>query len=210
MAIFQPSAFFAGNWRPEGLPGTNHGIEIQQTLPDDPIGTNPCFVSLFDPASNTAFYSAYKVTPQQAAGLGTFGRDDINKNWRQPPGVAGVNQAYYEAINTDRAPLSKGHMNPLGINTFDKRFMRATFTLTNAVPQYQTSNNEDWQEFETRISNYAKTCGSNTRRGTLYLLTGKSGYGLTTDEELSWRCNTCHPSCRVDSGLLCVARIKTN
>ena len=94
-------------------------------------------------------------------------------------GGVGVNQAYYEAITKDGAPLSKGHMNPLGINTFDKRFMKATFTLTNAVPQYQTSNSGPWQMFETRIRNYAKTCGN--RRGTLYLLTGKSGYGLTTD-----------------------------
>lgn len=97
-------------------------------------------------------------------------------------GVAGVNNAYYEAMNTDREPLSRGHMNPLGINTFDKRFMTATLTLTNAVPQYQTSNGGPWQMFETRIRKYAHdTCGSNTRRGTLYLLTGKSNYGLTID-----------------------------
>ena len=93
-------------------------------------------------------------------------------------GVAGVNNAYYTAINTDAQPLSKGHMNPLGINTFDKSFMKATFTLTNAVPQFETSNSGPWQTFETRIRNYAQnTCGS--RGGTLYLLTGKSNYGLT-------------------------------
>lgn len=85
-----PPPFFAGNTRPEGLPGTNRGIEIQQTLPNDLPGTNPCFVSLFDPASNTAFYSAYKVTPQQAADLGKFNRNDINtrmRSWRDPPGM---------------------------------------------------------------------------------------------------------------------------
>lgn len=80
--------FFAGNRRPEGLPGTVRGREIQQTLTGDPPGTPPYFVSLFDPTENTPFYSAYKVTPTQAANLGTFGRDAINtKNWRNPPGM---------------------------------------------------------------------------------------------------------------------------
>lgn len=93
-------------------------------------------------------------------------------------GVAGVNDAYYEAINTDAQPLSKGHMNPLGINTFDKSFMKATFTLTNAVPQFETSNSGPWQTFETKIRNYTQnSCGP--QGGTLYLLTGKSSYGLT-------------------------------
>ena len=86
-------------------------------------------------------------------------------------------QAYNTAINADAQPLSKGHMNSLGINTFDKSFMKATFTLSNAVPQFETSNNGPWQTFETRIRNYAQnTCGP--RGGTLYLLTGKSKYGL--------------------------------
>ena len=68
-------------------------------------------------------------------------------------------------------------MNPSALNTFDKAFMKATFTLSNAVPQFQTSNSGPWQVFETRIRNYAKnTCGP--RGGTLYLLTGKSDYGV--------------------------------
>ena len=68
-------------------------------------------------------------------------------------------------------------MNPAGINTFDKSFMSATYTLTNAAPQFEASNNGPWSEFENRIKNYAKT----TCRGTLYLLTGTSDYGLATD-----------------------------
>ena len=68
-------------------------------------------------------------------------------------------------------------MNPLTLNTFDKRFMEATFTLSNAVPQFETSNSGPWRTFETRIRNYAKNrCGP--QGGTLYLLTGKSDYGV--------------------------------
>lgn len=90
-----------------------------------------------------------------------------------------MDAAYREAINTDRQPLSRGHMNPSGINSFDQNFMEATFTLTNAAPQFETSNSGPWQMFEVRISKYAKsTCGSGNRGGTLYLLTGTSNFGL--------------------------------
>ena len=93
-------------------------------------------------------------------------------------GVPGLDNAYSTAImETIVSPLSRGHMNPLALNTFDKRFMKATFTLSNAIPQFETSNSGPWQTFETRIRNYAKNrCGP--QGGTLYLLTGKSDYGV--------------------------------
>ena len=71
-------------------------------------------------------------------------------------------------------------MNPAGINSFDLNYMRATFTLTNAVPQFKASNSGPWQEFETKIRDYAKDiCGP--RGGTLYLLTGRSQNGIIPD-----------------------------
>ena len=92
--------------------------------------------------------------------------------------VPGLDNAYSTAIaDTTLSPLSRGHMNPLALNTFHRSFMKATFTLSNAVPQFERSNSGPWQEFETRIRNYAKnTCGP--QGGTLYLLTGKSDYGV--------------------------------
>ena len=72
-------------------------------------------------------------------------------------------------------------MNPMGINTFDKNFMRATFTLTNAAPQFETSNKFDWENFETRIRTYAKSICGRIHGGTIYLLTGTSDYGLIPD-----------------------------
>jgi len=171
--------FFAGNKRPTGLPRiATRGREIQQKLPNDPANTPPYFVSCFDPDENTAFYSAYKVTPEQAKDLGKFSRNSIKVNSWRTPGVPALDNAYSTAItDTSGSPLSRGHMNPLTLNTFDKSFMKATFTLSNAVPQFETSNSGPWQAFETRIRNYAKnTCGP--QGGTLYLLTGKSNYGV--------------------------------
>ena len=71
-------------------------------------------------------------------------------------------------------------MNPSAINSFNKDFMTATFTLTNAVPQFKASNCGPWQEFETKIVDYAKDiCGPSG--GTLYLLTGRSENGIIPD-----------------------------
>ena len=80
------SQFFAGKKRPKGLPRTaKRGKEIPQKLPNDPAKKPPYFVSYFDPDGNTAFYSAYKITPQQATDLGKFRLNDINvNNWRNP------------------------------------------------------------------------------------------------------------------------------
>ena len=69
-------------------------------------------------------------------------------------------------------------MNPSGINSFGPN-EKATFTLAIAVPQFAASNNGPWEKFEKKIRDYAKiTRGSQTRRGTLYLLTGRSENGL--------------------------------
>ena len=94
-------------------------------------------------------------------------------------GVIGVDNAYKQAIRTDRE-ITRGHMNPSAINSFNKDFMTATFTLTNAVPQFKESNCGPWQEFETKIVDYAKDiCGPSG--GTLYLLTGRSENGIIPD-----------------------------
>ena len=93
-------------------------------------------------------------------------------------GVPGLDGAYGAAItDTVGSPLSRGHMNPVALNTFSIDFMKATYTYSNAVPQFKISNEKHWKWFEARIQNYAKNvCGASG--GTLYLLTGKSDYGV--------------------------------
>ena len=73
-------------------------------------------------------------------------------------------------------------MNPSAINSFNKDFMTATFTLTNVVPQFKASNCGPWQKFEKKIVDYAKDiCGPSG--GTLYLLTGRSENGIKPDPQ---------------------------
>ena len=72
-------------------------------------------------------------------------------------------------------------MNPSAINSFDRKFMVATYTLTNTVPQFAASNIV-LTEFESIVTGDAKNCGN--KGGTLYLLTGRSENGLVlTDPE---------------------------
>ena len=99
-------------------------------------------------------------------------------------GVSGLDKAYKKANEEAQIrykdQLTRGHMNPSGINSFSQTYMTNTFTLVNAVPQFEASNSGPWQVFEKKISNYAKTtCGGLTRKGTLYLLTGRSENGLS-------------------------------
>ena len=89
--------------------------------------------------------------------------------WLMIIGVRGVNDAYLLANAEAKRKfkgqqIARGHMNPRAINSFDTSFMKATFTFTNAVPQFTKSNSGPWQHFEKKIRNYAKTtCGSQTR-----------------------------------------------
>jgi len=141
-----------------------------------------------------------------------------------PTGVPGLDAAYRKAIKQE--PLSRGHMDPLAINSFNKSFMQVTYTLTDAVPQYVASNSGPRQTFEAKIRSYAKeSCGSRTRQGTLYLLTGTSEFSLTSYRKQETCAgfqrkailggdvtrrnddDTCCSSSRLDSWLLCVERI---
>ena len=92
-------------------------------------------------------------------------------------GVDGIYKELAKSLpQNSKDLLTRGHMNPMEINSFDKKYMRATFMLTNVVPQY-TKSNANWNIFEQQLSNYAKkVCGP--RGGTLYALTGPSSFGL--------------------------------
>lgn len=75
--------------------------------------------------------------------------------------------------------ITRGHLNPAALNSFNANFRRATFTLTNAAPMFEAMNKGAWAKYEERIRQYAKCpCGS-VHQGTLYLLTGTSNYGIT-------------------------------
>ena len=68
-------------------------------------------------------------------------------------GAPDVKKAYSEAILEQS--LSRGDLNPLGIDSFDMNYMKAPLTHTNSVPQFKGSNSGPWSLFESRIASYA-------------------------------------------------------
>ncbi|XP_044165489.1 uncharacterized protein LOC114965455 [Acropora millepora] len=167
---------------PENLPKSSlpTSIVVEQRLRR--TGNTVYFVTLFDKTRTIPLYSAYKVTPSQGKAIGTYTRRQGSSGWRTTPGATGVDNAYRAAIRICKAKtgspqLSRGHMNPSAINSFNKSYMKATYTLSNAVPQFQKFNSQQWGNQEAKIRNYAKnTCANGD--GTLYMLTGISDIGL--------------------------------
>ena len=86
--------------------------------------------------------------------------------------------ALYKGHGTGPLGIDKGHLNPCLINSYNVDYMAATFTYTNAIPQYGSgSNRASWKSFEAKIAKYTKeTCAKNG--GTMHLLTGTSKYRL--------------------------------
>ena len=83
-----------------------------------------------------------------------------------------MNRMYSE--NYKAYGITRGHMDPCVMNTFDLNYMEATFTLTNAVPQYEASN-KAWGHYEERLMQYAKnSCRLRPGGGILFALTGSS------------------------------------
>ena len=68
--------------------------------------------------------------------------------------------------------LAIGHMNPPYINSFDQKSMEATFRLSNAAPQYQTSHGGPWKRYEELLAAYATEVCAKLLKGTLYVYTG--------------------------------------
>lgn len=96
-------------------------------------------------------------------------------------------------------------MNPAGINTFDIHSLEATFTLTNVAPQYIASNSGQWEIFEAKIRRFAiQTCGSRSRNGTLYLLTGTSEYDMEGIIADNGNVNIFHSEVRLDEVKLAI------
>ena len=64
-------------------------------------------------------------------------------------------------------------MNPSYINTFLQARSDLTFHLSNAAPQYKTSNGGPWNRYEGLLADYAKKVCATKHGGTLYVYTGR-------------------------------------
>ncbi|KAK2547403.1 Endonuclease domain-containing 1 protein [Acropora cervicornis] len=142
--------YFAG----QVAPTVAFAKKDRQKVPKD------CFATYFDNNAGIAAYSAYTITASNAKLIGTYSRPGIS--WKTTPG-------------SSKPGIDKGHLNPSLINSYDEDYQIATFTYTNAVPQFKSHNRRSWENFEGKIANYVKRkCGK--AGGNMYLITGTSNY----------------------------------
>ena len=132
--------------------------------------TSPIYATLFDTFHRTPVYSANKVT--LAANKTVLPRPDRNVWNRVAVGLCKksipkfaidsnlefVNESTLslckglQAVNTDyydnKLDLDRGHLSPNHINSRNKVKQLATFTLTNAAPQFANFNRHSWRIYE--------------------------------------------------------------
>ena len=86
----------------------------------------------------------------------------------------------YSGLGTGPRGFDKGHLDPAHINSFNKDHVLATFTYSNAVPQYSHFNRGSWSSFENKIVHYVTTrcAAQHGPSAVMYLLTGTSKFRL--------------------------------
>lgn len=173
--------YFLHQSPPQGLLIDHPGAEVYicQSLPDNP--DSYFFATLFDDKAGIAILSAYTVNYEQARHMGKFPRGNVSNIWRTNPELTNQgNEKMYHGHGIGKEGFDKGHLNPAHINSFDKQHESATFTYSNAVPQYRHFNRGPWKSFESKIANYVtEQCpGKNRSSAVMYLMTGSSKFRL--------------------------------
>jgi len=172
--------YFLGKSPPEGL-DLSMFPEKRCICQKDAKG-NDYFATYFDEKAGIAAYSAYIIQASDAKWIGSHKRTDVS--WRTTPGInkQGSDDLY---LGSSTNNIDKGHLNPSLINSYDCNHQIATFTYTNAVPQFANHNRVSWKNFEGRIANYVKhECAP--KGGNMYLITGTSNYlRSTTGQQLT-------------------------
>lgn len=194
-SVFSPSQgpppecylkYFLHQSPPQGLLIDHPGAEVYvcQSVPKSP--DSYFFATLFDDKAGIAILSAYTVTYEQARNMGMFPRENVSNSWRTNKELThqGTNEMYH-GHGRGKQGFDKGHLNPAYINSFDKKHVLATFTYSNAVPQYGSFNRGLWRKFERKIVNYVtEQCAiKNKSSAVMYLMTGSSKFRLQDGTE---------------------------
>ncbi|KAM3592822.1 uncharacterized protein V6R79_025850 [Siganus canaliculatus] len=162
---------FYRSWPPKGL----SGIPICQRYQNQYR-----FATLYSRPRRSPWFSAYLYTPPvgkrpsaswkfepQLAYPGADG------NMAPFPRPLDQNVVESQAVEPDyiNSTYSRGHLNP-SLHHSSSEDRRATFTLTNVVPQKKGSNDGPWEELEQRVNHTL----SSYCRGKAYVVTGVLPY----------------------------------
>uniref|UniRef100_A0A3P8UAA2 Si:dkey-243k1.3 n=1 Tax=Amphiprion percula TaxID=161767 RepID=A0A3P8UAA2_AMPPE len=125
------------------------------------------FATLYDTNHRIAVYSAYQFQPSNGGGRESrwFVEPQlVSKSWQAEMTYSdslgkdypGVYLGEKQALNEDfiRSGFDRGHLNPNGHHAGTSR--KATFTLTNVVPQNPKLNQNSWRIHESDLTNLFK------------------------------------------------------
>lgn len=142
-------------------------VKLCQTVPE---GDEVYFASMYNVKTKIPIYSANVVTlsldsphfPRPKGGwiwdrvalslcnLSQVPKDSIASNIGSSTLLKSCEQ--YQAENVDYTnngmSLDRGHLSPNAMNSDSKEKQLATFTLTNAAPQYSNFNQKSWADYE--------------------------------------------------------------
>ena len=123
----------------------------------------PYFALSYDDAKGTPNWVSWRVVKED---LGDAKRFPFVPDPDLPPGFKRITTQDYEGSGFDR-----GHMCPHGDRQRDEEASKATFVMTNVVPQSSANNEKGWEQFESY-------CRSLVRDGKeLYVVAGPQGKG---------------------------------
>nr|XP_020449233.1 endonuclease domain-containing 1 protein-like [Monopterus albus] len=157
--------FFYKNFEPKGLGSENHAHICQS------YSNNYYFATLYDTCNRIPVYSAYVYQPTTEAPQSSPWHLEpqlIDRTWdKNMMRIKEMKNTYkittaligkYQAVEDDykNSGYSLGHLNPKGYHGGDAS--RATFTLTNVVPQNIKLNGQHWQQYENKLKTIFADC----------------------------------------------------
>nr|XP_023010517.1 endonuclease domain-containing 1 protein [Maylandia zebra] len=166
--------FFYNNTPPQGVSAPGYQPICQR------YRNQYHFASLYDRQRRVPLFSAYRLSPADGKRpksvwmyepqLAFSGASPDMKHFETP---VDQNVIESQAVLDDyrNSSFTKGHLNPsLHQKTLDNR--KATFTLTNIVPQKEGSNSGPWNKLENDVlRDFKMFCN-----GTMYVITGAMPY----------------------------------
>lgn len=125
-----------------------------------PVLDKNFFVVCYDPAHKIPAWVGYALTKEDSLSQATGRQGSFRADAALPRGGRAENSDY------SGSGYDKGHMAPARDFTRSVEAMRATFVLTNAVPQKHGVNGGKWAQLEEAVHHLAST------RGTVWVFSG--------------------------------------
>lgn len=198
--------FFFGSYFPRMQGNQSDLVKLCQTQQHTGYEGPEVYATLFNSYERIPVYSATKI--QLYPNCSGYSRPD-EKSWSRvsltlcdsyktasasPSRIGHGGQqlekcGQYQALDSDykgnraKIDVDRGHLNPNAINCQDQENQMATFTLTNAAPQFAAFNENAWRQYEC-ITEYVILNHVPSER--VYIITGTWGTAKDAQGKAMW------------------------